>query len=277
MTISCPQVGSWFGGLESIKELKLGEEVTSIGDEAFSHCYGLTSATIPNSVTSIGDFAFAYCNGLTSVNIPNSVTSIGYEAFVGCSNLTSVTIPNSVTSIGDEAFADCYGLTDVYCYAKEVPSTETYVFNDSNIENATLHVPASAIDSYKETEPWSGFGTIVAIEGEEPVEEKCATPSISYVGGKVTFSCDTEDVEYVCEVTFPNTLSGSGAKVTLSDKTMLVKVYATKEGYKKSDTATKKIKILSGGLQGDIDGNGTVTIADVTKLVNIIVEKEGQK
>ena len=32
--------------------------VTSIGYEAFYHCNGLTSVTIPNSVTSIGEYAF---------------------------------------------------------------------------------------------------------------------------------------------------------------------------------------------------------------------------
>ena len=83
--------------------------VTSIGNNAFEYCSGLTSVTIPNSVTSIGDHAFEGCSGLTSVTIPNSVTSIGYAAFYGCSGLTSVTIPNSVTSIGNSAFAYCSG------------------------------------------------------------------------------------------------------------------------------------------------------------------------
>ena len=35
--------------------------VTSIGNNAFYWCSGLTSVTIPNSVTSIGDYAFYHC------------------------------------------------------------------------------------------------------------------------------------------------------------------------------------------------------------------------
>ena len=87
--------------------------VTSIGNDVFANCGGLTSVTIPNSVTTIGASAFTECRGLTSVTIPNSITSIGHSTFFGCSGLTSVTIPNSVTDIGDYAFSGCTGLTYV--------------------------------------------------------------------------------------------------------------------------------------------------------------------
>ena len=44
--------------------------MTSLGDEAFSWCVGLTSIAIPNSVTSIGKYAFYDCSGLTSGDDP---------------------------------------------------------------------------------------------------------------------------------------------------------------------------------------------------------------
>ena len=49
--------------------------VTTIGENAFYHCYDLTSVSMP-SVTTIGDEAFSNCYDLTSVSMP-SVTTIG--------------------------------------------------------------------------------------------------------------------------------------------------------------------------------------------------------
>ena len=64
VTIHCKSVGSWFSGMTSIKEVMLGDSVTSIDGGAFSGCNGLTSVTIGNSVTSIGNYAFSGCSGL---------------------------------------------------------------------------------------------------------------------------------------------------------------------------------------------------------------------
>ncbi len=155
-----------FSGCKRLTSVTIPNNVTTIAEDAFSGCDGLTSITIPNSVTTIGDYAFYGCSGLTSITIPNSVTTIGIFAFQRCSGLETVVIGEGVKTINYEAFASCRDLTDIYCLATSVPSTNGTAFNNSYIEFTTLHVPEESINSYKNTAPWSGFGTIKAIANE---------------------------------------------------------------------------------------------------------------
>jgi hypothetical protein len=95
------------------------------------------------------------------------VTSIGNNAFYECSSLTSITIGSGVgyiEPIGNNAFANCTDLTDVYCYAENVPETNSDAFNGSYINYATLHVPEGSMDAYSASAPWSDFGTIKSLK-----------------------------------------------------------------------------------------------------------------
>ena len=240
-----------FKDCSGLKSVTIPNSVTSIGYCAFSGCSSLTSVTIPNSVTSIRGYAFSGCSGLTSVTIPNSVTSIGDYAFSGCSGLTSVTIPKSVKYIHDEAFAKCSKLENVYCYAEKIPYLGNDIFSSSYIEYATLHVPSSALSYYQTTVPWSEFGTIKTLEGTTVETKKCETPTISFVDGKLTFSCATEGAEYVSEVTCSDVNKYYSNEINLS-ACYDITVTAMKTGYDNSDVATAKLYWLtsSGSLEG---------------------------
>ena len=243
--------GSAFCDCTGLTSITIPNSVTSIGGFAFRGCSGLTSITIPNSVTNIENTVFAYCSSLTSITIPNSVTSIGSDAFYGCSGLTSITIPNSVTSIGGTAFSKCGNLENLYCYAEKIPYLGHYIFDGSYIEYATLHVPSSALSYYQTKAPWSGFGTIKALEGTDVETKKCETPTISFVDGKLTFSCATEGAEYVSEVTCSDVNKYYSNEINLA-ACYDIAVTAMKTGFVNSDVATAKLYWLtsSGSLEG---------------------------
>ena len=220
-------IGNAFSGCTGLTSVTIPSSVTSIGNSAFRGCSGLTSISIPSSVTSIGENAFSNCSGLTSLSIPNSVTSIGYCAFKGC---------YSVTSIGETAFANCEDLEVVTCLATTVPSTKSAAFANSYVEYATLKVPASAIETYRTTEPWSNFGTIEALDDEviitvtdcereygEPNPQFDYTVVGSELIGEPVFACEADENSpagtYTIEISQG---SVSNASVTLINGTLTV-------------------------------------------------------
>ena len=165
--------------------------------------------------------------------------------------MTSITIPNSIKDIHSFAFSGCPKLENVYCYAENFSDISDNIFKDSYIEYATLHVPSSALSYYQTTEPWSGFGTIKALEGTDVETKKCETPSISIVDGKLIFSCATEGVEYVSEVTCSDVNKYYSNEINLA-ACYDITVTAMKTGYDNSDVATAKLYWLtsSGSLEG---------------------------
>ena len=161
-----------------------------------------------------------------------NVIAISDKSLINCSNLNSVSVPYNVTSIGNYAFNYCSSLTDVYCYAENVPEISLNAFYSSPIASATLHVQVSALELYQTTTPWSNFGSIVPLD-----EKKCATPTISYASGELTFSCETEGAVCHSAITDTDISSYSTDKVLLS-VTYTITVYATKAGYENSNVAT---------------------------------------
>ena len=90
-----------FSDLTSLKTVKLGKGVTSIGAKAFYGDSRLASVEIPASCKSIGDNAFYRCYSLESVKFADGLATIGTSAFEGCSIKGTVSLPASIRSLGD--------------------------------------------------------------------------------------------------------------------------------------------------------------------------------
>ena len=151
----------------SLESIVIPNGVKKIGLTTFSECKSLRSISIPETVESIDEMAFYRCSSLSSIIIPNNLNYIGRGAFRECSGLTSITLGSNVDFIGLFAFQECKKLSDVYCYAENVPKTESNVFYNTNIEDIMLHVPAASISAYQAVEPWKNFKEIVALKDQE--------------------------------------------------------------------------------------------------------------
>ena len=145
------------------------------------------------------------------------------------------------------------------------------MFADLPFFEATLYVPASAINSYKATSPWSSFGTIVAIDGTDV--KKCAIPTIAYSGGKLKFSCGTEGVQFISTITDDDIKSYNINEIPLG-VTYTISVYATKDGYEKSDVATATLCWIE--QQPNMEGitHDEDAVAEV-KAIPVLIQTEG--
>ena len=156
----------WGDYRKSIQAVFLSEEMTSIGDYAFSNCTKLAAIAIPESVTSIGYRAFYRCSKLATATITeySQLTSIGYAAFESCSKLTDITIPWGVTSIGEYAFFSCKKLSSITCYAATPPTiggVSTFYSVDKSIP---VYVPDYAVEAYRSAKHWSEFTWFIGVE-----------------------------------------------------------------------------------------------------------------
>lgn len=174
-----------FKGCASLSQLTIEKGCAVISSGAFQDCSSLTKITVPGSVTTISYLAFKDCNSLTSVIMEKGVLVIGGNnngstgsgAFENCTALEEVVVPSSITTIYASAFRNCSSLKRFTIQATVLPEIGTNVFQNASVSEATLYVPEKSIEKYRETEPWSTFGTIKTVEEGT---QQTVYPSSSY-------------------------------------------------------------------------------------------------
>lgn len=183
-----------------------------------------------------------YYENIETVIIESGVTTIGKSAFDGFPKLTSVTIANSVTSIGEYAFRDCTALTSM-----EIPEGMTSIgvsafYGCTGLKAITIPSSVTSI----------GYSAFYNSDNLLEVTSKIENP-ISIFFNSFSDNTFNNGVLYV--------------PVTSIEK------YKDAENWKKFNTI-EKIKEQQPYLQGDMNGDGVLSVTDVGILITKILQGE---
>ena len=248
-----------FYNCKKLKTLNVPPTLADIGYNAFQGCSGLEIVNITDiaawcsinfgndeeSVSYSNPQSYSHClykdgKMISELTIPEGVTEIKSRAFASNYGLESVTIPSTVTKIDDYAFGYCKAIAEMICRAKDVPTVTSKTFYDgsqTSIRKATLYVPESSLEKYKNAAYWKTAKEILAMPDDMPT--KCATPYVSYEKGKITFHCDTEGAEIVSFVDDANVRAHNTNRIQ-AEPTYIVRAYARMKGCENSEVMTAK-------------------------------------
>lgn len=210
-----------------------GVEVKSIGEAAFAGCIYTTDLCLPRGITEIGRYAFFKTFRAYEMNIPEGVTSIGDYAFSEC-GAWRLTIPSTVTNIGDGVFQSCTGLRNVVI-PDNIESIGYRAFQScTNLENLTIGSGVTAI-------------------GEE-----------AFVGCNALTSV-------TCMAQVPPMMASDNCFTTTAyDNATLYVPSASLNSYKGTDYWNLFFQAY-GNTPGDVNGDGNISINDVTVLIDVLL------
>lgn len=226
----------------------------------------------PHILTALGHSAFAGCSKITLLDIPETVTKICdfalFMPFDYDATYRRVNIPESVEEIGQTPFGWFGSNWDIYLYSTHVTDIYSQSAPGDGSKYGTIHIPTGTLSSFGTEWTRKAFNIIDDIGVVTP---KCATPTITFKDGMFLFSCETEGVEYVYEVS----ASGKSSGKLNPYNTYKISFYATKDGYENSDVVTKEMTVDETFVEqkGDLNGDGKIDIVDVTTLIDIILGK----
>ena len=253
-----------FASCAMLKELSIPESVTLIGSEAFADCTALTEVIIPDSVTEIWTAAFGGCSSLTSVKLPDSLTEISPFIFESCP-ITEITLPSEALYIGDGAFEDCK-LTSISIPSK-VTSICAWAFCGCPLTKVTI--PANVEEIAHDTFNCAALTDITILNPACKLFDGINTINSSatihgFAGSTAEEYANKYDRSFKV-ITSPEAVSGDyncDGEVTVADAVLLIRFFA--EG---GSLTQKEIdSVLSGN--PDINGDGLVTLLDMTELLN---------
>ncbi|MBR5093560.1 MAG: leucine-rich repeat protein [Oscillospiraceae bacterium] len=233
-------------------EIGIPSTVTSILDSAFMNCGSLTELILPEGLTSMNSYVFKNCSALRSVSIPSTVTRIMGSTFELCSSLTDITIPACVTVIGGGAFDKCSSLTTI-TFEGSAPQIYDTSFRDVT---ATAYYPAGdaswtedMFQDYGGHITWVSYAVYITVT-LDPGNGAVDPITLQILLGQPVGELPTPVLE---AYGFDGWFTAAGDAVTAGT------------------VFTEDVTLVAHWHRcGDINGDGKVTIADVTLLAKYV-------
>ena len=149
-----------------VDTLDIRPRLDSIPRAAFYSSQSLVKLILPPTIKRIGRSAFYECYRLKECQLPEGLEEIEAWALAGADNMKEWHIPASVRKIEWAAFSvPNFSSHTVYMYAEEPPAdTHLEAFADWTMEKSVLYVPEGSLEVYRQTAPWSYFGTILEFQ-----------------------------------------------------------------------------------------------------------------
>lgn len=133
---------------KNVKNVVIGNHVTSITNNAFSECANLESVTLGANIVSIGDRAFWKCAKLTDIAMGDKVITLGEYVFQYCELLANITFGANIETIGKDCLGFCKSLTHVDLPAKLTILEYDFFEQCTSLQSVTMPDNLTTIGNY---------------------------------------------------------------------------------------------------------------------------------
>lgn len=297
---SVTSIGSYaFNTCSSLAQVTLPENLTTLNVFVFLECSALTHVTIPSKVTTIDYGAFKSCTSLTNVTIPSSVTYISGVAFENCTGLKSVTcLASTPPSIGisfsestyssailfvPSASIEDYAETTYWNYFTNIKPTLNYALNTDG-----GNIVFTSGDDYPWTNAVEG-NRVYAVSGNKNMHSTNSTMTATVntpQGGTLSFDYkawgEGSSWDY-CTFSIDGSIQFQYGNIDNDWTTFTVELgrgsHTLVWKYHKDGSingagdyfAVDNVKLVTTVQLGDINGDGIINVADVTALIQIVL------
>ena len=225
------------------------DNYTTTGMPWYSYLASITELIVYEGVTSIGDNAMRGSTSLVKVTLPTTLTEIGASAFRNCTALTEISAFESLETVGSYAFMGASSLPAVTIGKNAtLTSVGSYAFSCEKLSLVVIESETVAASLVSQNAYGNLFASVTAVSVPKEITNVGSFIKESFESQTNLFSNGREYTVYS-----KHSHAGSADVWDEFEDYAICTVCGAKKEY----------------IKGDINGDGSITILDISALVKI--------